>query len=237
MKGWLISSSPNTNPGDTTPWYASFWSFCSLYCTERFGKLWHLSPEQSLLLAGENTIIPDQVIVSTPKGTNNTIELPFTTSLYDLVEKRMPPESDLMFRDGLRIFTPEAALTRVPESFFHRHTVEAGTALTGVNDASNLLRRLLDGGHTAIAGRLAGAFRHIGRAQVADDILSTMKAAGYDIRESDPFQTQQPFGTRTQGATRSTTKTIAAIDLFPGTTGLAGRSQGISAIRHRQLPE
>ena len=44
MKGWLISSSPDANPGDTTPWYASFWEFCASYCTTRFGEAWHLSP-------------------------------------------------------------------------------------------------------------------------------------------------------------------------------------------------
>jgi hypothetical protein len=47
IKGWLMSTSPNTKPADTTPWYASFWEFCARYCGERFGEDWHLSPEQS----------------------------------------------------------------------------------------------------------------------------------------------------------------------------------------------
>jgi len=50
MKGWLISSSPGSDHGDSTPWFASFWEFCTRYCTARFGDQWHLSPEQSLLL-------------------------------------------------------------------------------------------------------------------------------------------------------------------------------------------
>jgi hypothetical protein len=50
MKGWLISASPGVRPGDSTQWFASFWEFCARYCNERFGKDWHLSPEQSLLL-------------------------------------------------------------------------------------------------------------------------------------------------------------------------------------------
>ena len=45
---------------------------------------WHLSPEQSLLLHAENTVIPRQVIVHTPGGANNTVELLFGTSLFDL---------------------------------------------------------------------------------------------------------------------------------------------------------
>jgi hypothetical protein len=59
--------------------------------------------------------------------------------------------------------------------------------LASVRDASELLRRLLDGGHTIVAGRLAGALRHIGRADAADEIVTTMKAAGYNVRASDPF--------------------------------------------------
>ena len=116
MKGWLISSSPDADPGDTTPWYASFWEFCASYCTTRFGEAWHLSPEQSLLLHAENTLIPRQVIIYTPKGANNRVELPFDTSLYDLKQKDMPPHADLTTRNGLRLFMPEAALIRVPGS-------------------------------------------------------------------------------------------------------------------------
>ena len=104
MKGWLISSSPEAAPGDTTPWFASFWEFCAAYCTARFGQDWYLSPEQSLLLHAEHTVIPQQVIIYTPKGTNNTVELLFGMSLYDLKQKEMPPEADLRERDGLRLF-------------------------------------------------------------------------------------------------------------------------------------
>ena len=75
--------------------------FCTAYCTERFGADWHLSPEQSLLLHAENTVIPPQLIIYTPKGTNNTVGLPFGTSLYDLRQREMPPEEDLTERDGL----------------------------------------------------------------------------------------------------------------------------------------
>src|SRR5664279_1692508 len=98
MKGWLISSSPGARDGDSTPWYASFWEFCARYCAERFGEDWHLSPEQSLLLHAENTVIPAQVIVHTPKGTNNKVSLLFSTSLYDLKQPQLPPVADLTVR-------------------------------------------------------------------------------------------------------------------------------------------
>lgn len=200
MKGWLVSWSPGAAPGDTTPWFASLWEFCARYCAFRFGEDWHLSPEQSLLIHAEHTVIPQQVIIYTPKGTNNTVQLLFGTSLYDLRQKDMPPASDLTERGGLRLFTPEAALIRVPEAFFSRYPVESQVVLGGVRDASDVLARLLDGGHSVVAGRLAGAFRRVNRPEVADEILSTMKAAGYDVRESDPFTPEQTFGALQRGA-------------------------------------
>jgi hypothetical protein len=63
-KGWLISTSPGTPPGDTTPWFASFWEFCARYSDARFGKDWHLSAEQSLLLHAEHTVIPNGMVPS-----------------------------------------------------------------------------------------------------------------------------------------------------------------------------
>lgn len=193
MKGWLISSSPGAAPGETTPWFASFWEFCARYCSDRFGESWHLSPEQSLLLHAENTIIPAQVIIYSPKGTNNTVSLLFGTSLYDLRSPK-PKPADVIEREGLRLFSPAAALVKVPEAFFARNPVEAQVILGTIKHASDMLGRLLDGGHSVIAGRLAGAFRRIGRAAVADEIVAAMKAAGYDVRESDPFEAQQSFG-------------------------------------------
>ncbi len=190
IKGWVISSSPSTQEGDTTPWYASFWEFCARYSESRFRDQWHLSPEQSLLLHAESTVIPQQVIVYSPKGTNNTINLPFGTSLYDLRQKKMPPPADLTVNWGLRLYAAAAALVRVSESFFAQHPLEAQVVLAGMKHPSDVLARLLDGGHPVVAGRIAGAFRRIGRPELADDILKTMKSAGYDVRESDPFVTE-----------------------------------------------
>jgi hypothetical protein len=42
-------------------------------------------------------------------------------------------------------------------------------------------------GTPTIAGRLAGTFRNIGRERIAGDIINAMRAAGYDVREQDPF--------------------------------------------------
>ncbi len=203
MRGWLISSSPSTHPGDSTPWYASVWEFCARYCEERFGDRWHLSPEQSLLIHGENTVIPGHAVINSPKGTNNKVDLPFGTSIYDLKVPQMPPAADLTVRDGLCLFLPEAALVRVSDTFFNRSPIETRVVLASIRDASEILRRLLDGGHSVVAGRLAGAFRRIDRPEIADEIIKTMRSAGYDVRESDPFTRELPVGSLPVAAPRS----------------------------------
>lgn len=187
MKGWLISTSPSTQPGDTTPWFASFWEFCSRYCEERLGERWHLSPEQSLLLHAAHTAIPQQVIVHSPAANNNRIDLLFGTSLFALRASGMPPARDLQVRDGVRIYRVEAALIRATESFFSQNPVEAQVVLAGIREPSDLLSRLLDGEHAVVAGRLAGALRRLGHAAIADEIVSAMKAADHDVRQTDPF--------------------------------------------------
>lgn len=199
IRGWLISTSPDTKPADTTPWYASFREFCARYCDDRFGSDWHLSPEQSLLLHAENTVIPAQVVVYSPQGANNNVTLLFGTSLYDLKQKDMPPRGDLVVKDNLRLFAPAAALTRVPDNFFARSPIEAQIVLTGIKDASEILGRLLEGGHSVVAGRIAAAFRRVDRADIADEIVKSMKGASFDVREADPFAAGRTFGKLTPG--------------------------------------
>lgn len=224
MRGWLLSASPDADAGDTAPWYASFWEFCAAYCNDRFGDRWHLSPEQSLLLHGESTVIPNQLVVHTPEGTNNAVELLFGCSLYDLKQPGMPPEDDLARWRDILVFSPVAALLKVPAPFFRRHPLEAQVVLTQLDRPSDLISRLLDGGHSTIAGRLAGALRRAGRPGFADEVLDAMKSAGYDVREADPFAADRrvvspktraaPIVGRIEAMWRSSREPI--LDVFPG---------------------
>jgi len=79
------------------------------------------------------------------------------------------------------------ALIECSPTTFSRNSIDSRTALSMVSDASEVLRILLEGGRSTVAGRLAGAFRNIGRTRIADDILATMRDAGYKVTESDPF--------------------------------------------------
>ena len=66
--------------------------------------------------------------------------------------------------------------------------MDARAALAMVKDSSEVLSKLLSGGHSIIAGRLAGAFRSIGRERTANEILAGMKSADYKVREENPFK-------------------------------------------------
>jgi hypothetical protein len=186
MKGWYISARPDGTTGESTAWYASFWAFCAAYLRERFGNEWCLSPEQSLSLHASNLAVPPQLVVRTPRGGNKPTALPHGTSLLDL-RAAVPDEKDIEMKDGLRLFSLPAALIASSPAFFERNSTDARAALAIIRDASEVLDRLLEGGHTKIAGRLAGAFRNIGRGRIADDVANAMRAAGYDVREQDPF--------------------------------------------------
>jgi len=186
IKGWYIPCRPDDAPGDSTVWYISFWHFCASYLNKRFGNGWCLSPEQSLLLHAENWTVPKQLLVHSKKGNNKITQLPFNTSLFD-VRYMMPKKTDIEEKNGLRIFTKIPALLTCSPAFFLQHPVDARTVLMTIQDASEILANLLEGGHSTIAGRLVGAFRNIGNDRIAEDIKKTMLAAGYDLREHDPF--------------------------------------------------
>ena len=188
MKGWLMVSHPDATTHDTTAWYASFWEFCARYCSHRFGNQWFLSPDLSLRLHAEDTSVPKQVIVHAPNGRNNVLNLPFETSLFDLKTETTPDSTDIYVRQGLRLCGVDAALVQVTPRFFRDYPVEARTVLAGVSHVGGIVRRLLAGGHSTVAGRLAGAFRHVGRAAFADEISHAMRNTEHDsFRESNPF--------------------------------------------------
>jgi hypothetical protein len=187
MKGWYIPSRPDENAGESTAWYTSFWGFCAQYLSDRFGTDWSLSPEQSLIIHAGNTTVPAQLLVRAVKGGNSKTDLPHNTSLFE-TRATIASDEALEIVDNLRLFSVEDALILVPEVFFQNHPTEARTVLAMMPDASRLLGKLLDGGHTRAAGRLAGAFRSIGSEKVADEILAAMKAASHDVREINPFE-------------------------------------------------
>lgn len=226
MKGWYIAAPPDERAGDSTSWYASFWAFCAAYLNERFGENWCLSPEHSLSLHAGNRVVPEQLLVRSPKGGNKVTKLPYNTSLFD-VRANMPAEKDIEEKEDLRLFSLPAALIACSRRYYDQNSTDVRATLTLIRDASDVLDRLLEGGHSTIAGRLAGAFRNIGRNRIANDIVNAMHAAGYIVREHDPFRRKidlvlprrevSPFATRIRLMWQQMRDTV--IERFPEPPG------------------
>ncbi len=191
IKGWYISARPDETAGESTGWYSSFWEFCAEYLNHRFGSAWCLSPEQSLNLHSGNQTIPKQLLVRAPKASNKVTLLLYETSLLD-VRATLPQLENIEKLDGMCVFSIPAALVACSPTYFHQYPMEARSVLASVKESSLLLEILLEGGHSSIAGRLAGAFRNIGNSKIANDIVATMRAAGYVIREENPFDKSLP---------------------------------------------
>jgi hypothetical protein len=227
IKGWYIASRPEEKKGDSTSWYASFWNFTSAYIDSRFGKNWCLSPEQSLSLHSGNFTVPTQLLVRSLMASNNKISLFSGISFFDS-KVDIPAQNDRTEIEGVQVYTMVSGLIACGADFFSRYPVDARTCLTMVKDSSEVLAGLLDGGKTTIAGRLAGAFRNIGKEKIADEIVKTMKSAGYDVREEDPFKEKihmllgskevSPYANRIKIMWQQMRQTV--INNFPQSTGL-----------------
>jgi len=180
LKGWYLKSKPGKSFED------SFWEFCAAYLHERFGKQWSLSPEQSIFLHLGNWTTPKQLMVRAPTARNKETPLPFNISIFES-RAALPEATETTTIDNIRVFSLPAALCNVKLSFFQTASNDARAALALITNSSELLKLLLQGDHSVIAGRLAGAFRDIGKASLANEIIKTMQNAGYVVRETNPF--------------------------------------------------
>ena len=187
LKGWFILTPNQERKGDSTTWFTSYWNFCARYLSERFGNEYWISPDQSLKIYAGSWAIPTQLIIRAPKGTNSATPLPFRISLFS-IETQIPLTAEFVELESVRMLSLPSSLIHCSPAIYTSDATTMKVALSLISDSSQILSLLLEGGHSTIAGRLAGAFRNIGREKIADDIVKTMKTAGYDIRESDPFE-------------------------------------------------
>lgn len=186
IKGWYIPCYPGSE-GDSTVWYVSYWHFIVAYLNNKFGENWSLSPESSLYFYSGKSVVPQQLIVRSDAAANNILSLPFGTSLLD-IKASLPPSVEVELRYGVRLYPLAYALLLVGPDYYRRNSLEARTCLASLRDVTPVVTAALEGGYTSRAGRVAGALRSIGREEMADQLISTMKQVGYSIQEENPFE-------------------------------------------------
>jgi hypothetical protein len=166
--------------------------FIASYARKRFGEGWHVNPEQSLLLRSGERTLPKQAQIWAAEGTNQTVPLLHGCSLFIYQAAKLLPASPVEDCGGLRLVELPAALVTASPTLFVQHPMATQIALGSLSDASGVLRILLNGPHPAVAGRLAGGLRAIGREPIAEEILGAMRGAGHVVTETNPFEKPLP---------------------------------------------
>jgi hypothetical protein len=185
-KGWYIPTEPREKQGKSTSWYTSYWQFCARYLEEKYGDEYTISAEQSILLHSGNDTVPSQMVIRTPKAHNKPLQLLYNTSLF-IMTSPLPKIAEIEEKNDVRCLTLTSALIHCTPSMYDKSATDMRSALAHIPDSSEITRLLLEGSHSVIAGRLAGAFRNIGQDRIANDIIKTMEAADFKVTEMDPF--------------------------------------------------
>lgn len=206
MKGWLaVNSRPSASNRIDAAWSTVYWEFIARYLHDRFADDWRLSAEASVALWSENHSIPAQAIIRSSKANNQLVKLPSNTSLYLLRSKEYEPAET---RERLRLMPMEEAICTLSPESWKTSATDVIAVIGSIRGTSTLLQYLLDGGRSHVGGRIAGAFRHLGRARDADTIIKALESAGYNPHEDNPFdptvdlvtldarRTQAPAATR-----------------------------------------
>ncbi len=193
IRGWYILGHPG-DQGQSTRWFASYWDFIKQYLNKRFGADYCLSAEASLDFHLGQNAVPPQLVVMIATGGSNRLELLHQASLFMYETIELPSDRETRF--GIQTLPLAAALCRSSPALFSHDPIKAEIALRMV-DPTDLVRILLKGGHTSIAGRLIGAYRFLGDDSTVRLIENSMANAGYQVRPENPFESNQPvFGKR-----------------------------------------
>lgn len=186
IRGWYMPCMPGLE-GDTTTWYASYWDFVAAYCSDRFGSSWCLTPEESLDYYAGETVAPTQLIIRSPKASNNIITLKHGDTLLDITSS-LPDGLVKEAKYGLNLYSLAEALAYCSPTYFSKSPINARTCLCMLNSADEILKVVADHGNSVRASRIVGALRNVNRNEMADKILQFMKKLGHEIRPEDPFE-------------------------------------------------
>ena len=190
-KGWYLLSRPVSKPGESTAWYGAFWDFLSVYLEERFGADYCLSAASSIDAHTGANVIPRQIIALTAQGGKMELPLPHHTSVLVYQDAKNLPRVVEVVR-GVRAMPLGLAVCRVAPVFFENQPLNAEIALRAVKSVDDLARIILETESPALAARFVGAYLFLGDKQRAEQIASTVKAAGMSVQPKNPFMKAAP---------------------------------------------
>lgn len=191
VKGWYFLVRPGVNAGESTAWYATFWSFLDTYLAERFGKDYCLSAAASLELHIGTTTIPRQIVAITAHGGKTLLNLPHDTSVLVYQDAKAIP-SDVEILDGLRVMSLPTALCRLPPAYYRSNPTNAELALRSLGDVGRLIRIVLEERSSTLAGRFVGAYEFLGDTAKAREIVSAAASIGISVKAENPFERIAP---------------------------------------------
>ena len=231
IRGWYLLTKPGF-AGTSTAWFGGFWGFLKLYLTERFNEEYCLSAESSLELLTADGKISKQLTIITIAASNQTVELPHSTSILIYSDPKGFP-NQIIKHNGINTMPIPIALSRSVSTFYKNSSLTAEIALKLIPSASDISRILVEEKALASAGRIAGAYKHLGDEQKSKQIIDDMSAAGFQTDIENPFKSELPFlkagrihspyAGRIQAMWASMRKPI--IELFPDEPGVAKDAQ------------
>lgn len=192
LQGWYLLIKPDIMPNDSTPWFAHFWDFLSIYLQHRFDQQYCLSAESSLDVLMDVSILPKQVVVIATHGGGKAKSLPFETSVLIYSDPKNIPNERLEKR-GLQIMPLPLALCRVSPTYFKTNPEDAEIALRTIRAASDLSQVISHYNFKSAAERLIGAYYFLGDHLMAKNLEKDLSAVGMQVSPENPFQQQKPF--------------------------------------------
>lgn len=226
LQGWYVPVRGDLPADPARAWYDQFWAFCAGYLDSRFGTAWCLAPEHAIAVHTGDWTVPGQLVVRTARGGNKPLTLPHGTGLLDL--RLQPPADRVEVRAlGIRIMELESALIASPIASYRSHPRHLHAALWLLDDVEVLTARLIEGRHSKVAGRLAGALRQIGRPALADALSAGLRTAGIAISETEPFaraprptgRDPSPYPNRQSLRRRWAAMRGPVLEAWPGSSG------------------